>query len=681
VTAGGRRPAHVLEDALRLVLLLILLLFVAGRCLVPMDETDLFYNLRLGEIVLATHAVPRTNLLSFTAPGFPDPNLAWVFQILLALAHRAAGIPGTVVLKTAFVVATFAVLYRVALRRGAHPAAAAAALALAAWAAEPRFVERPHLVTFLGLALTLMALERAEAGRPRALWALVPAGLVWANANSCFFLAPALLLLYAAGAALEGRQADARRAAVVALALAPLVLATPSGAGALGYIANHFRMPSVRPLQEYRAASWPLDGPYFFLGAALVLSAGAPGGKPWRHLLPALALGLLGARRIRFVAEFALVAGPLVAAGATRIAAAAAARLRRAAAAPLASGSVASGAVAAALFLATAAPRVQAARRGEPVLDLAVEPDLVPTAALAFVEARGLGARMYNDHEVGSYLTWAAWPRRVFQDPRINGYPAAMHAVLRRADLTRAEWQAFLDGFGVTSALITYPTQNPRAALFDPALWALVYRADDGLVFARRTPANADEIGRDELPLVLARDGEGEIAARVLEARPAASPVPDAAWWARVGAAYVERGEDARARPFYERALREAGTPAAATDPASRAAWATALGDLALRQGDRAAAAAAYAGVPEPAVRARRGLALLALGRAAEALDDLAAARRALPDDGDAALGEGLALAALGRAPEARPALEAFLRAHPRHLGATRAREELGRLR
>ena len=30
-----------------------LLLFVAGRCLVPMDETDLFFNLRLGEIVLS----------------------------------------------------------------------------------------------------------------------------------------------------------------------------------------------------------------------------------------------------------------------------------------------------------------------------------------------------------------------------------------------------------------------------------------------------------------------------------------------------------------------------------------------------------------------------------------------------------------------------------------------------
>ena len=60
-----------------------LLLFVAGRCLVPMDETDLFFNLRLGDLTLAAHAVPRTNLLSFTWPDVRDLNLA----------HRAACLP------------------------------------------------------------------------------------------------------------------------------------------------------------------------------------------------------------------------------------------------------------------------------------------------------------------------------------------------------------------------------------------------------------------------------------------------------------------------------------------------------------------------------------------------------------------------------------------------------------
>ena len=669
----SRWPAPLLGAAL--------LLFVAGRCLVPMDETDLFFNLRLGELVLATHGVPRTNLLSFTAPNAPDVNLAWLFQIVLALVHRAAGIPGTVLLKTAFVVATFAVLFRVALRRGAHPAAAAAALALAAWAAEPRFVERPHLVTFLGLALTLLALERAEAGRPRALWALVPAGLVGANANSCFFLCPAVLLLYAAGALGDGRRGDARRAALVAAALAPLVLATPSGAGALTYIANHFRMPSLRPLQEYRPASWPLDGPFFLLATALLLGALARRDRAWRHLLPALALGLLGARRIRFVAEFALLAGPLVAVAATRAASALAARAGR----PGGAGVVTSAAVAASLLVATLAPRVEAARRGEPIFDLGAEADLVPTAAIRYASDNGLRDGMYNDLEVGSYLTWEGWPRhRVFQDPRINGYPTAMHAVLRRADLTRNEWQAFLDGFGVTSALVSFPSQNPRAALFAPASWALVYRGSDGLVFARRTPAHAEVIRRDELPYDFSREADGTIAARVVDARPEVSPVGDPVWWGRAAAAHVERGEDALARPLYERALRATLEPSRGPGDRSISArfeWAAGLGDLEMRAGDWTAAAAAYGAVPDLGVRAKLGLAHLAAQRPRAALDDFEAARAAGVDEPDAALGEALALVALGRRDEARAALEAFVRANPQHVGVTRARAELAKLR
>ncbi len=124
-------------------------------------------------------------------------------------------------------------------------------------------------------------------------------------------------MLYAAGAVADRRATDARRAALVAAALTPLILATPSGTGALGYIANHFRMPYLRPLQEYRAATWPVDGPFFLLAAALAAAiALAPRGH-WRRFLPALALGLLGARRIRFVAEFALLAAPAVAAALT----------------------------------------------------------------------------------------------------------------------------------------------------------------------------------------------------------------------------------------------------------------------------------------------------------------------------------------------------------------------------
>jgi tetratricopeptide (TPR) repeat protein len=302
---------------------------------------------------------------------------------------------------------------------------------------------------------------------------------------------------------------------------------------------------------------------------------------------------------------------------------------------------------------------------------------LIPTAAIRFATENGLRDRMYNDLEVGSFLTWEGWPQhRVFQDPRINGYPEAMHSFLRRADLTRAEWQSFLDGFHVTSALISYPSLNPRAALFDPARWALVYRAADGLVFARRDGFGGLAAAR-ELPVTFARDADGSILEQPLESPPTGSLVPACEWGVRLADFHTERGDDTRARPLYERAL--AGCPTA-----ERRAH-VALGDLDLRRGDPAGAAHAYAGDPTPEVRAKRGLALLSLGRAGEAVDeaveDLEAAHQALPRDPDVSLALGLALGSLGRRDEARAALQAFLELAPHHLAAPRARAELARLR
>ncbi|HVY39821.1 MAG TPA: hypothetical protein VHM31_17910, partial [Polyangia bacterium] len=602
----------------RNLLLAALLIFVAGRCLVPMDETDLFFNLRLGEIVLGRHAVPRTNLLSFTYPDFRDVNLAWLFQILLVLAYRAGGIAGTVVLKTAFVLATWTLLFRAALRRGAHPAAAAAALALAAWAAEPRFVERPHLVTFLGLALLVLATARAEAGRPRLLWALVPLAPIWANANSCFFLAPAVLALYALGARLDGRAGDARRAGWVALALAPFIFATPSGVHALGYIANHWRMPWLRPLQEYRTATWPVDGPFLFVAAGVALALALPS-RAFRNALPAIALGLLGARRIRFVAEFAILSGPILAVALTDLASRAAARLRDPATAQMTGRLARFASVLAGTWLIgfTVAPRIAAARRGERALDLGMQAGLVPLEAIAYVDDHQLGERLYNDLEVGSYLAWHAQGRRgVFQDPRINGYPPALHAVLRRDDLSRAEWQEFVGGFGVTAALVTYPDLNPRAALFAPDAWALVHRDAEALVFVARLPRWRDLIARDEQPLTFTYARERGVTPEPLLERPAASPVSDCEWQRRLGDALVALGErSADARAAYDKALATPGCLDARATIAARIS----LGDLALAAGDRTAAVAAYDGVRDPGARANRGLALLALGRAADA--------------------------------------------------------------
>jgi hypothetical protein len=630
-----------------------------------MDETDVFFNLRLGEVVLGSGHVPTENLLSFTYPHTTDVNLAWLFQLLLCLAYRAADIPGTVLLKTIFVLGAWATLFRVAVRRGARPGLTALTLALSAWAAEPRFVERPHLVTLLGLALLLLAVERAETARPRMLWWMVPVGLVWANANSCYFLAPAVLLLYALGAWRDQRTTDARRAATVALAMIPFMFATPSGWHCLSYIANHLRMPYLRPLQEYRHAEWPIDGPYFFVLLGLVAARFLPRSLraapilPDRIFLPIAALAVLGGLRIRFVAEFALLGGPALAVAATQVVPRIKLRWQGAL-------------VVCALLAATIIPRAATAFQGRPWFDLGIEADLVPTSAIAFVEGHGLRERMYNDLEVGSYLTWHGWPTYpVFQDPRINGYPDEFHAVLRRPDLSRLEWQAFLDRFGVRSALISYPSQNPRGALFDPAQWALVYRGNDGLVFTRRPVAS----GLVEIPITFSFGPEDGLQPIVLAEPPEPNAASQCEWQRRIGDFHRAAGDVRTALARYERAL---------SDDADSACVATtriSAGLAALRLGDAAKAEPWLAGATDNFARINHGYALLTLNRADAALTDFDRALVHEPNNDEARFGRSLSLIKLGRAQEARATLQELLARSPQHVSAPAARRELERLR
>jgi hypothetical protein len=539
-------------------------------------------------------------------------------------------------------------------------------LTLAVWAAEPRFVERPHLVTFLGLATLLLAIERAEAQQQRLLWLLVPCGLLWANANSCFFLAPTVLLLYAVGAWRDGLGPEARRAVKVALAMIPFMFATPSGFRALTYIANHFRMPYLRPLQEYRHAQWPLDGPFFFLVAGLLLagllprvSRRLPSLLPTRVLLPCAVLGILGGFRIRFVAEFAMLSGPALAVACTRLA-------------PWLNKRWPARVSAGLLVALTAAPRVSSVVEGSRVFDIGLESDLVPLAAIDFVEKHGLRARMYNDLEVGSYLTWRGWPRyRVFQDPRINGYPDAFHAVLRRSDLTRAEWQSLLDGFGVTSALVTFPSVNPRGALFDPREWALFYRANDGLVFVRRSL----RVNLPEIPLTFSYSLAGGLVPVPLSEPPFGVDVSDCEWQRRVGDYYRSAGDARKAAHHYEMAM------AADSDtPCGLDARVTA-GILALQFGDAVKAAPLLDGATSAVAQSNHGFALLALGQPIEALADFESVLVVEPKNDEAIFGRGMCLVALGRGNEAAEAFEALLARSPNHVSAPAARKQLERLR
>ncbi len=600
-----------------------------------MAESDLFFRIKMGEEILRAGAIPTRNLFSFTYPDAPDRDLAWLFDVAAAAIFSVAGFRGVVLGKTLILTVVFAAAFAVCRRRGAGAAASAAALAAAALVMRDRLVERPHIFSFAGevmvLALMCAADREGTRSRRRRLTVVFAAAMAaWANLHAGVFIAPLLLVLYAAGASLDRRATVAGtstpasaprpwRALRLAGVAAAALLLTPAGAAIFQYLRFHTDIFALHPVDEFRAPDPVSDGPllaYAVVTVVAVISAGRS--IPWRHVLPVLGAAVLAGRSVRFGADFALLAAPLLAARLTALGT----RIPS----PFATAvSVRGGAILGAwLAGAAAGPRFAAARAGSPWLDVGLDESTVPLEAIRFADVNGLRERMYNDFEIGSYLAFDGYPRhRVFIDPRLPAYPIDLHRVMGRGDLTRAEWDATLDRYGVQSALLAYAGINRRVAWFGPERWALVYRKADARVFVRRLSRWRALIAAREIPATFSFTEQEGTATLPLFDRPAASPVADCEWQQRLGDLLfdLDGGGLDRALPAYRRAL---AAPAGCLPPeveADARAWVAAVD---LGAGDLEAAVAGFDRVlalapHDLSARTNRAVALAKLGRLDEA--------------------------------------------------------------
>lgn len=507
------------------------LAWAAHRALFPLTETDLFFHLKLGDLIVATRHIPFANLFSFTHPEHPDPDLAWAFQVLVSLTWRAGGFAAVVVLKALLVVAATALVWRACRKRGATALPTALALVAAIEAARPRLVERPHLVTFVGLGALLVLLADIESP-PRRWWWLPLLALGWAQFHAGVFLCPLVAAAFAVGAAIDGVALPWRHVAAALVLCLAATFATPAGAMLSGYLLWHTGLGATRVVDEFRRAdAW--NDPWFFVLLAGALAAAVARWRRLRHALPVVLVAALGLRSVRFVGEWTLLAAPLIAEGLDALLAAHAPRLLR----PRAT-------VAVALALAA----VIAADRAVDPQPPRLAADVVPFDAIDFVTATGLRRRMFHDLDVGCYLAWQGWPTwQVFEDARLPAYPDDFHRALDQTPLDPAPFDALLARYQVDAALITNPGVNRRAGSFSPDEWALVWRRPSALVFARRTPEHAAIIAAREIPLGVEfrwRDGTRVVP---LWAPPPRSPVPRCEWDRRLAAALWDEGDPERA--------------------------------------------------------------------------------------------------------------------------------------
>jgi hypothetical protein len=267
------RLRHPLADRLTTLHWLVVTLTALVLALVLASTTadpDLWGHLRFGLDVLALGELPSADPYSFTQDR-PILYHEWLGAVVMALAYRAGGVAGLLVLKTAVLAAAFMLLWRA--WRAAHPLAASAALLLAAWGALPltRTI-RPQLWTLLGLLLLISMLQRPLT--PLRLIAVTGLFALWVNLHGGFIVGLGVLGVWCAIEVLVAWRTTGRLpwmyvAAPVAAVLATLV--NPYGVELWRFLAETVR-PS-RDITEWQPL-WTTPGytwiPVLLTAAVLV---------------------------------------------------------------------------------------------------------------------------------------------------------------------------------------------------------------------------------------------------------------------------------------------------------------------------------------------------------------------------------------------------------------------------
>lgn len=458
----------------------------------PVSDLDLWWQMRLGEQILASDSLVPVDPFSHTFLGAPWPYKDAAFAVSAHLLWTLGGAAAVVVFKAAAFVGLTALLWRLLRHaRSLPPALATAAVALAIDGTAYRFTERAASLSLLILVAALLLIERDRQGR-HGLWWVIALTCLNANLHRGVLVLPVILTVYAGVCAAEAathRESHAsarwKRNASIAVAATLAAMATPFTTALLSS-SQTLMSEHTSALSEWAPVSWQLawalSPSSLVLAAAAVLACAALlRVRPlplWDLALVVLALtlGLSSMRHLPYLALLGI--GPVARAVAHWIG-----WIRRV------GGLLAIAFASALLALALEKPLAR------PSLGLA--PAHFPERGVAFVQGLPdeirLRGNMFNEFGYGGYLIFHLSPEyRVFVDGRTDLIYSHEHVEAAVDALTdSATFERLVEQHEVEWAILdNAPHARPRAHFDANPAWRLVHASRRALLYVRADGPN-----------------------------------------------------------------------------------------------------------------------------------------------------------------------------------------------
>jgi hypothetical protein len=116
--------------------------------------------------------------------------------------------------------------------------------------------------------------------------------------------------------------------------------------------------------------------------------------------------------------------------------------------------------------------------------------------AMAFARERGLAGPVFTSMNLGGFVAWELYPdARIFQDSRLQAYPASHFRAIIDASRSPDEWAGLTRR--VDWAVLSLPRVNELSGVgrFDPAAWGTAYRDQAIEIVVRRNGAYGALVG------------------------------------------------------------------------------------------------------------------------------------------------------------------------------------------
>jgi hypothetical protein len=234
-------------------------------------EHDVWWHLRAGELITATHSIPHTDVFSYTAAGSPWVVQSWLADVFLHGIDAAFGLRGVIVWRALMLVAIYGLAARVMVKDAGHSVRTWALIALTVYTGVLGWIERPNLFSYL---LVVAVVVLARDGERRAWWA-VPLIALWANLHAMVVLGVGTLALLAGVrwivVMMRGDEEKPRavRATLVAGAAVVASFLNPSGPALWSFATRLVRTASL-VATEWDSPSFHRAGTLPFLAMILV---------------------------------------------------------------------------------------------------------------------------------------------------------------------------------------------------------------------------------------------------------------------------------------------------------------------------------------------------------------------------------------------------------------------------